>query len=76
MASDHRKEPVETRLTDLEIHVMHQEHTIQELNEVVMEQQRMLDSLRLEVQTLKEQMQALDPSLNRLLSEEEPPPHY
>ncbi|WP_243372949.1 SlyX family protein [Geotalea sp. SG265] len=67
---------MESRLTDLEIHVMHQENTIQELNDVVMEQQRMIDLLRVEVQTLKEQLQALDPSLNRLPSEEEPPPHY
>ncbi|ACM20695.1 uncharacterized protein SlyX [Geotalea daltonii FRC-32] len=66
----------ESRLTDLEIHMMHQENTIQELNDVVMEQQRMIDLLRSEVQTIKEQLQALDPSLNRLPSEEEPPPHY
>jgi SlyX protein len=67
---------MESRLTDLEIHVMHQENTIQELNDVVMEQQRMISLLLKEIQSIKDQLKALDPSINRLLSEEEPPPHY
>lgn len=62
----------DSRLTELEIHLMHQENTIQELNEVVREQQRMIDLLRSEVQNIKNQL----PSINCLPSEEEPPPHY
>ncbi len=64
---------MESRLTDLEMHLMHQENTVQELNDVVREQQRMIDMLRAEVQAIKDQLQT---SINRLSSEEEPPPHY
>lgn len=67
---------METRLTDMETLLMHQENTIQQLNEVVREQQRMIDGLRAEVQLIKEHLQSLSPSVNRLPSEEEPPPHY
>ena len=67
---------METRLTDMETLLMHQENTIQQLNEVVREQQRMIDGLRADVQLIKEHLQALTPSVNRLPSEEEPPPHY
>ena len=67
---------METRMNDMEMLLMHQENTIQQLNEVVTEQQRMIKELRTEMQQIKEHLRALDPSVNRLASEEEPPPHY
>jgi SlyX protein len=67
---------MEKRLTDMEILLMHQENFIQELHEVVKEQHKMIDALRAEVRQIKEHLQAHDPSVNRLPSEEEPPPHY
>ena len=67
---------MDQRINEMEILLMHQENTIQQLNEVVTEQQRMIKKLRTEMQQIKEHLQALDPSVNRLPSEEEPPPHY
>lgn len=67
---------MEQRLTDVEIHVMHLERMVQELNELVTDQQVTISLLRGEMQTMKEQMKQLLPSLNRLPEEEDPPPHY
>lgn len=70
------REQNDSRLTEVEIFLMHQQNVIEQLNEVVMEQQRTIDTLLKEVQAIKDQLKALDPSINRLPSEEEPPPHY
>lgn len=67
---------MESRLTDLEIHLMHQEHTIEELNEVIVRQQQAIDRLSLEVEQIKGQLRAMAPSDIKSPSEEEPPPHY
>ncbi len=64
------------RLTDLEIRFMHQERTIQELNEAVYRQEQIIDRLEREVRQLREQLTFILPSLNRSAAEEEPPPHY
>ncbi|GFE58053.1 SlyX family protein [Geobacter sp. AOG1] len=66
----------EQRITDLEIHLMHQEDTIQQLNEVVYQQQQQLDRLSAEVELLKQQLQCMAPSTVREPADEEPPPHY
>ena len=44
---------MEQRVTDLEIHVTHLEHTIQELNDVVFRQQRTIDRLDDELKGLR-----------------------
>ncbi len=66
----------EQRITDMEIHLMHQEDTIQQLNEVVYQQQQQLDRLAAEVELLKQQLQVMAPSAVREPADEEPPPHY
>ncbi len=63
-------------ITDLEIRFMHQERTIQELNEIVCRQELMLEELGRELRQIREQMQLILPSMNRTAEEEEPPPHY
>ena len=67
---------MEQRVTDLEIHVTHLEHTIQELNDVVFRQQRTIDRLDEELKGLREQLLAVAPSPLGTPEDEEPPPHY
>jgi len=64
------------RLAELEVRLTFQDKTIQELNEVVTRQQRQLDRMTRELETLKAQLQILAPSLVASQSEETPPPHY
>lgn len=67
---------MEERLTALETHVTHQEHLIQELNEVVYHQQLAIDRLAAQLEEIKVQLQVALPSLVKDEEEEEPPPHY
>ena len=67
---------MESRIVDLEIRFMHQESTLLELNEVIINQQKQIDDLIREIDLLKKQMKALNPSLSRVPSEETTPPHY
>ena len=64
------------QITDLEIRFMHQERTIQELNDIVCRQEVALERLEQEMRQIREQMQQSLPSMNRTEEEEEPPPHY
>jgi SlyX protein len=66
---------MEERLTELEIRAMHQERTIQELNDMVYRQEQALARLQLEVLQLRQQLMTAS-SLNRTEEEETPPPHY
>lgn len=67
---------MEERLIELELRYMQQEHTIQELNEIVCRQELALESLRRDFATLKEQLLAMAPSVSRDPDQEVPPPHY
>jgi uncharacterized coiled-coil protein SlyX len=67
---------MEQRIIELELRYMQQEHTIQELNEIVCRQELALESLRRDFATLKEQLLAMAPSVSRDPDQEEPPPHY
>lgn len=64
------------RLTDLEIRFMHQERTIQELNEIVCRQELSIERLERDLRAMQEQVKEALPSLNRTEDEEDPPPHY
>ena len=67
---------MEERLNELEIRYMQQEVTIQELNEIVCRQELLLEHVRRDFLTLKEQLMAMSPSVSRNSDQEEPPPHY
>ncbi len=67
---------MESRIVDLEMRFMQQDSTIQELNEVLISQQKQIEELSREVDLLKKQIRASSPSLIRDPSEETPPPHY
>lgn len=67
---------MDERITELELRFMHQQHTIDELNDTVYNQEQRILRLERESVRLRELLQALSPSLNRSPDEEEPPPHY
>lgn len=67
---------LEERLTEIESRVAFQDDTIQQLNDVIVRQQQDIEKLTEELQLLKQQMQALAPSLVVDQAQETPPPHY
>ncbi|MBC8018085.1 MAG: SlyX family protein [Verrucomicrobia bacterium] len=67
---------MEERITELELRFMHQENTINELNETVCRQEVSIERLERELGRMREQFLTLSPSINRTSDEEEPPPHY
>lgn len=67
---------MEERINELELRYMQQEHTIQELNDIVCHQELVLEQLRRDFATLKEQFLVMSPSASGDSSQEEPPPHY
>ena len=67
---------MEERLTELESRMAFQDDTIQKLNDVIIDQQRQIDQLVLQVNAVKQQVDLLMPSLIADASEETPPPHY
>lgn len=62
------------RMDRLESHLAHLEHQVEQLNGVVIEQGKLLDRLRKEVQRQSGVMQTLE--LERMKSNVEKPPHY
>jgi SlyX protein len=64
------------QITDLEIQLTHQQHQIEELNDLVYCQQRQLDALTAEFRQVKEQLQMGLSSLAKESGDEPPPPHY
>jgi SlyX protein len=67
---------MENRLIELETRLAFQDHSLQELNTVVVRQQQDIANLTRELETLKAQFKALAPDLVASRSEESPPPHY
>ena len=67
---------MEQRLNEMEMLIMHQGRVIDQLNEVVTGHQGTIDRLLKELKMIKEHLQGMNASDNRLASEEEPPPHY
>jgi len=64
---------LEERLVELESRHMHQEHLIDELNSVLIEQRKVVDRLAREVERLKDQVRA-GPTAEG--GHDEKPPHY
>ena len=70
------EDDMEERITELELRFMHQEKTINDLNETVCRQELAIARLERELGRIREQFLILSPSINRTPDEEEPPPHY
>ncbi len=65
-----------TRIAELESRLAHQEHTIGQLNDVVVEQQRQLDKLEASMNRLVERLQSGDDPGAEGNPLDELPPHY
>lgn len=67
---------MEAKLTDLEIRLTHHEAALEEINEVLLKQHGMLESLHGDVAALQRQLRDMTPSDIASSAEETPPPHY
>ena len=67
---------LESRVTDLEIRLTHQEAAIDGLTRTNLEQQKLIEQLQHEVDRLRSFVQELSSSPTGLTSDEPPPPHY
>lgn len=66
---------MERRVEDIEVRMAYLEHTVEELNQVVIKQQERIDLLVAELMRMKQQVVS-GTEFVRPLSEETPPPHY
>ena len=64
------------RITELELRFMHQEHTIQELNDSVYRQEQIIVRLEREFSLISEQLRMSASASGRDPDQEERPPHY
>jgi SlyX protein len=67
-------EEVSGRLGKIESHVAHLEHQVEQLNGVVIEQGKLLERLKKEVQRQASAMEALE--LERIKANNPKPPHH
>lgn len=66
---------IENRIMELEIKNAHQEDTIEQLNQIVIEQQKNIDELVRNLKRLKTQLSNLQEGSSKE-TPEPPPPHY
>jgi SlyX protein len=67
---------MESRLTDLEIRLTHQEAALDAINDTLLKQARVIDALRGELERVQRQLRDITASNIASASEETPPPHY
>lgn len=67
---------IESRVTDLETRLAFQDDTIQALNDVLVEQQRLVERLQLQLVALAKRQDEMQGSLGAADEDEAPPPHY
>ena len=67
--------PLEARITELEIKISYAEDMLDALNRTAFSQQQQIDQLIAQVRTLRDQVQATTPTEPRSLGDELPP-HY
>ncbi len=67
---------MENEITDLQIRLTHQESTLEELNQVIIRQQKAIDQLTHAVSQVNERMRSMADSNIADQSQETPPPHY
>ena len=68
------EDPNSQRMDRLESHLAHLDHQVEQLNGVVIEQGKLLERLRKEIQRQSSAMQTLE--LERVKSNVQRPPHY
>ncbi len=67
---------IDDRITELEIQLTHQENTIADLNDVILSQQKIIDSLESRFLKIESEVKSGSVSNIKDPSEESPPPHY
>ena len=67
---------MDERITELEIRLTHIEDTLDVLNKIVIDQNKLIDQLQLQVSILEKKLKAAATSNIAHQSEETPPPHY
>lgn len=66
----------EQRLDELETRLSFQDHTVHQLNDAFTDQQRQIDRLHAEMDTLRQRLEAVSAALPAQAAEDEVPPHY
>jgi uncharacterized coiled-coil protein SlyX len=67
-------EDISTRLGKIESNLAHLEHQVEQMNEVIMAQDKLLERLKKEVQRQSSAMETLE--LERIQANNAKPPHY
>jgi len=67
---------IEDRLVEMEIKITYQEDTVQELNKVIYQQQKMIDQLEATCRFLLDQVKDLSDTASEKSASNERPPHY
>lgn len=67
---------IEDRLVEIEIKISYQEDTLQELNKVIYDQQKMIDQLEATCRFLLNQVKDLSDTASEKSAANERPPHY
>lgn len=71
------EDPNETsRLDDLEAHIAHQDSTIDDLNQVILEQWNEIKAMTERLARLEAKIQAMEQASDGDATPEPPPPHY
>jgi len=68
--------PDSARLDELEMRVVHQDQTIEDLNEAITAQWKLIDRLERQVQHLAERVADAEQSAGQAAPVDRPPPHY
>ncbi len=64
------------RIIELETKISYQDHTIDELNDVIVQQQQQIDQINLQLKRLHAQLTHLRSSSSEINADDTPPPHY
>ncbi len=67
-------EELSTRLGKIESNLAHLEHLVEQMNEVIMSQDKLLERLKKEIQRQSSAMETLE--LERIKANNTKPPHY
>lgn len=67
---------MDERIIELETKLAYQEAALHSMSDEMATQQKLIDSLLVDIQQLKKEVRANQSSPMRKLSEETPPPHY
>lgn len=70
------EQSLQQQIDNLEIKQAFQEHTIEELNDALTQQQMTTTKLAAQIAFLVSKLKAMEPSFIASISDETPPPHY